>query len=281
MNQKVWMLRRNDLERYCQVGENLCDRPTRYCGRCSSFAPCRGSYAGAFFESQLHHVGQHYDVFLGDAPFRILVVGQEYGNGPSRVTRKARSHDVVVLTGQRKRFFREGSLPGRNPHMRGTSSLLRLLFGRQVGTNYDGEFVRLNGEAVHIFELFALGNFLLCSAISAGQGMAGSKRGQSTATMRRNCGAHFGKMLRILQPTVVIAQGPGVRRWMDPLVEVIGSVSANVERAKVGSSAFLLASFTHPSVPSRDNWGTDARRPYLLGVVAPTVRDLHREVLGR
>ena len=38
---------------------------------CSSFAPCRGSHDGAFFEGQLHHVGQHYDVFLGDAPFRI------------------------------------------------------------------------------------------------------------------------------------------------------------------------------------------------------------------
>ena len=85
-----------------------------------------------------------------------LPIDQEYGNGPSQVTREARSHDVVTLTGQRKRFFREPPLSGRNPHMRGTSSLLRLLFGHELGADYGGEFVQLNSEAVHIFELFAL-----------------------------------------------------------------------------------------------------------------------------
>ena len=248
---------------------------------CSSFASCRASHDGSFFEGQLHHVGRHYDMSVDGTPLRVVIVGQEYGNGPSRVARAARSHDVVTLTGQRKRFFREGGFPGRNPHMRGTSSLLRLLFGHQLGSDYDGEFVRLDNEPVHIFELFALANFLLCSAIKTGQGAEGSKRGDSTATMRRNCGTHFSEMLAVLEPTLVIAQGRGVRRWMEPLVEVLGSVSATVERVKVGSSAFLLASFTHPSVPSRDNWGTDDRRPYLLNVVAPTVRDLHREILGR
>ena len=127
----------------------------------------------------------------------------------------------------------------------------------------------------------ALANFLLCSAISAGQGSEGSKPGKSTATMRRNCGTHFDHVLSILEPTVVVAQGRGVRRWMNPVVEVLGSVSETVERVKAGSTPFLLVTFTHPSVPSKENWGTDARRPYLLDVVAPTVRDLHRETLSR
>jgi len=31
---------------YCQVDENLCDRPTRYCGRCSSWAEMLGIRTG-------------------------------------------------------------------------------------------------------------------------------------------------------------------------------------------------------------------------------------------
>jgi hypothetical protein len=44
-----------------------------------------------------------------------------------------------------------------------------------------------------------------------------------------------------------------------------------LEVVQVEQRTCLLATFTHPSTPSRDgNWGTDERRPYLNDVVAPT-----------
>jgi hypothetical protein len=61
---------------------------------CVQFRECRSSHSGTFFEGQLHHVGGHYDLTLNGRPFRIAVVGQEYGNGPTGVTRTKRSHDV-------------------------------------------------------------------------------------------------------------------------------------------------------------------------------------------
>ena len=75
--------------------------------RCSDYAACRDSHRGKFFEGQSHHVGRHYDLALNGGPFRIAVVGQEYGNAPAMVSRETRTNDVVVLTGQRKRFSGE------------------------------------------------------------------------------------------------------------------------------------------------------------------------------
>lgn len=138
----------------------------------------------------------------------------------------------------------------------------------------------LGGQAVHMFEALALTNFLLCSAIAPGQGDVGSKRGKSSATMQRNCARHFLSVLRILEPTVLIVQGKGVRGWLEPVMTEVRSAGPNLEHATVNGCKILIASFTHPSVPSRDNWGTDDRRPYLLDVVAPTVQLIHNSVLG-
>lgn len=250
--------------------------PGGFC--CTNFQACRGSHLGEFFEGQLHHVGSHYDLTLNGRPFRIAVVGQEYGNGPGDVTRQVRTHDVVQLTGYGKRFRSDGIHRPRNPHMRGTTSLLRLLMGRALGSEFDGEMVSCGASPVHIFEAFALTNFLLCSAIAAGQGDIGSKRGKSTPTMQRNCARHFGEMMAILEPTIVVAQGKSVREWMNLLIEQKKPLGPNLDRVRLGGRECLLASFTHPSVPSSDNWGTDERRPYLLDVVAPAVGTIRMQV---
>ena len=163
--------------------------------------------------------------------------------------------------------------------MRGTTSLLRLLFGGSPGTDYAGEFLVLDGQRVHIFEAFALVNFLLCSAIDSGQGEHGSKRGKSTATMQRNCARHFVEAMRILEPTVVVAQGKGVRDWLRAAVEEAVPLGENLESVTLAGCNCLLATFTHPSVPSRENWGTDHRRPYLLEAVASTIDAIRSRLL--
>lgn len=247
---------------------------------CSDFNTCRASHGGPFFEGQLHHVGAHYDLGVNGRPCRIAVVGQEYGNGPSLVRRERRTGDIVVETGIRKRFFTDGLRPGRNPHMKGTTSVLRLLFGMSPGPEYEKEFIVLDGQRVHMFEAFALTNFLLCSAIAPGQGDSGSKRGKSSKTMQQNCARHFVSVMRILEPTILIIQGRGVRDWLAPVLTDARSIGPNLEHGIIGDHGILIASFAHPSVPSRDNWGTDDRRPYLLDVVAPAVRLIHDRLFG-
>lgn len=68
-------------------------------------------------------------------------------------------------SGLKSRYYAGGGHPGRNPHMRGTTSALRILFGNGLGADWEGEFVTtVNGERFHVFDAFALVNVLLCSA---------------------------------------------------------------------------------------------------------------------
>jgi hypothetical protein len=52
---------------------------------CPDYRKCRSSHAETFYEGQLHHLGQFYDLLFNDLPLRVVVVGQEYGHAPSRV----------------------------------------------------------------------------------------------------------------------------------------------------------------------------------------------------
>ena len=169
---------------------------------CPFFKECSDSHQGLFYEGQLHHVGKHYDMSTLGKPFRIMVVGQEYGHGPSHVSMEDRSQMVVAQTGIQKSFS------NRNPHMRGTTSVLRLIFGIPLGDDHTNEFLQIEDDRFHLFDAFSLVNYLLCSAISVKEG----RQGKSTHIMRRNCLVHFKKVVEILEPTVVIVQGKSY--WM-------------------------------------------------------------------
>ncbi len=87
--------------------------------------------------------------------------------------------------------------------MRGTTSALRVIFGKGLGDDYEGEWVYPeNGKPFHIFDGFALVNRLLCYA-----GPEEGRRGRATPTMVSNCASHMSKTLSILQPTILILQG--------------------------------------------------------------------------
>jgi hypothetical protein len=245
--------------------------------RCRHAADCRGSYPGTLLEGQLHHVGTHYDLTVNGVPTRIVVVGQEYGHGRAHVSLRERS-DMICGFAHRHRFKKQDGLPARNPHMRGTTSLLRLLLGCGLGTDYNGEFVTVSDEPVHIFETFALANFLLCSAVSGShrQGFHGGQHGRSTPVMREGCAEHFRTALTLLQPTILIAQGLAVRRWLDLVLDEAELIPGTLplERVRIGETRALLASFVHPAAATCDNWGGNAEQPYLLKTVAPTVAAL-------
>jgi uracil-DNA glycosylase len=248
---------------------------------CTHFRDCQTSHPGIFYEGQLHHIGKYYDLAVDDKPFRIVVVGQAYGHAPARVTMEQRYQMIVVETGEKKAFGAGGGLPARNPHMRGTTSLLRLLFGIQLGTDHASEYIQLsNGEKCHIFDAFSLVNYLLCSAVPKG----GSTTDKSTPTMRQNCRGHFRQTLEILEPTMVVVQGIGfwslVRKSFDR-VEPIDKVQP-LYRSQLGRREFLTAAFSHPSArDSQYGWGANDHTPYLIETVVPTVKRIKEEILGR
>lgn len=239
---------------------------------CPYYDICRNSHKGIFYEGQLHHVGNHYDISLFGQPFRVMVVGQEYGHGPGCVSMEDRSKMVLEQTGILKSFS------GRNPHMRGTTSVLRLLFGIPLGSDQKDEFISItNGDKFHIFDAFSLVNYLVCSAVSANEG----RRGKSTPIMRRNCLVHFKHTLEILEPTVIIIQGKSFWASVRNAVGNLNKINDSLYSAEINQKKVMIAVFTHPSTPDNaHNWGRDARTGYLLSTVVPTIELIHQLVMG-
>lgn len=230
--------------------------------KCASQDACRASASPHFYSGQLSHLGRHYDLEKDGRSFRIVVVGQEYGTPQFNVD----------LTERRRQLAQSAHVgfSGRNPHMRGTTSILRLLHGREVGVDASGEQL-LDG---HLFDGFALVNFLLCSAIQESRPDAarGAGKGASTPVMRGNCVRHFSRTLEILEPDIVVVQGVGVRRWLSPAV-ADSQCFDGVERARIGGHRVDLLTFHHPSAPGLSGWwGNSPRARYLTETVEPTIR---------
>ena len=216
----------------------------------------------------MSHVGKHYDLELHGRPIRIVIVGQECGHGPKCIERSRRSS--IIVDGSGKAGFRK-----RNPHMKGTTSLLRLLLGRDPGFDKDGERL-LDG---HIFDGFALVNYLLCTALESPRSDAafGGGKGHSSETMRRNCAPHFLRTLEILEPTVIVAQGKGVREWLAHAIQPLqrGPMTEIVE---INGKQVDLLTFAHPSAGgSYGFWGNSLRSKYLRESVTPTIKALLTE----
>lgn len=243
--------------------------------KCAHSHDCKRFHSGDFYEGQLHHVGRYYHLAINDKPFRIVVVGLSYGHPPARVTMEERYRMVVVKTGENMRFR------SRNPHMRGTTSLLLLLLGIPLGTDHASEYIQINdGDKCHIFDAFALVNYLLCSAVSK----AGDRRDKSAETMRQNCRKHFREALLRLEPTVVIVQGkkfwPDIKKSFDS-VAALDKDYPSLYKTQLGEREFLTAAFSHPSTPdSQHGWGITDHDRYLLETVKPTVEKIREEILG-
>jgi hypothetical protein len=233
-------------------------------------------------EGIMSHVGRHFDLTIGGRPLRIVVVGQESGwpKGPVKrnlgrlVSLDARHHAVYEISGQARRYYAEPGHSGRNPHMRGTTSALRLIFGKGLGTRFEDEFVIPdNGRPFHIFDGFALVNRLLCSV-----GPKGSSEGHPTRIMFNACLDHFEATMRILEPTLVIVQGSRVERRTLEVFERRRSFSENLHDARFEGRRVLLCTFTHPSARGALRWGEGLDSPYLTSVVVPTLEEAVRRL---
>lgn len=235
---------------------------------CSSWKKCESSIgAGCTFkEGQLSHLGKHYDISRGGKPVRVLVVGQEVAaKGKARTTmaeRYARVHDG---SGLKLRFDGDRKHKRRNPHMRGTTLALRTIFDLP-GTDHSSEFLDLDGEAVHIFDCFALVNRLLCAAH-----LKGTSTGKPTKTMFRNCERHFQNTLEILEPTIVVVQGIKVWKRCQHVLVPVKQRGQNLFECELAGSVVTVAAFTHPSAWGADRWDSPTS-PYFKNVVRPTLK---------
>ena len=248
------------LERTAQLSQYLRAEVLNERFLCRSYDVCRASCSDrVFYEGQLPHVGQHYDLQVDGKPTRIVVVGQEYGHGPALVRLEGRA---AMIRDAAAKGFR-----GRNPHMKGTTTILRLLLHRNAGDDALNEQLFPN-SAVHIFEGFALVNYLLCSAIESSRGLGvGGAKGLSSPKMRQNCASHFRQTIEILDATIIIAQGIGVGKWIKKAYKLADRGPIDI----IGNAKLLT--LVHPSARSHC-WGNSLRSEYLRNTVVPAIARL-------
>ena len=96
--------------------------------------------------------------------------------------------------------------------------------------------------------------------------------------MRNNCARHFCRTMEILEPTVIVAEGQGVRSWIGgPLG--LGSKPTSVyegpaipEVARIAGERVDILTFNHLSAAGQSAWwGRLIDSPYLKEVVEPTI----------
>jgi hypothetical protein len=242
---------------------------------CRHRRDCKASCTNRlFYEGQLSYVGKNYDLEVGGRPLRIVAVGQEYGTSQTRVGLSERSNQILRSAA--------AGFRGRNPHMKRTTSILRLLLGREPGSDPDGEAL-LGG---HIFDGFALVNQLLCTSLREARDRAafGGGKGASSSTMRSNCALHFLRTLEILEPTVLIVQGQGIRRSLSATLGLPAEPPVNartgrplIETITVGGAVTRLLTFDHPSAGGKSGyWGASPASHYLTAKVSPAIAAFRR-----
>ncbi|MGB3676465.1 MAG: hypothetical protein WA988_18705, partial [Candidatus Nanopelagicales bacterium] len=167
--------------------------------------------------------------------------------------------------------------------MKGTTSALRVAFGRAPGQDREGELLQIANDPVprHVMECYALANMRLCSA-----NVAGTTTSAATTKMSNNCLRHLAATIRILEPTLCILQSVDIRGVIEPELsnaEIIDPRFPKLEYAEFAGAPTMIAAFPHPYQRGRNshlNWGNSDSTPYLNDVVAPTITAARTFALG-
>ncbi len=252
------------------------------CGQrfiCTSHQSCRNSVPNVeYFEGQLSHVGGRYDLSRDCRELRLIISGISYGHTPNKVSMENRGKMVVDRVGIDKSFYRTKVKKGRNPHMKGTTLLLkRILLGKAALKNYASwreEFVDgTNCRENHIFSMFALVNILLCSAL------IDNTRDKSSHLMKIHCFSHYLETLKILQPNLVVFQTQGTFEMLlkeTGLAKFWNRQDANLGYFSGPGLSFTACEFYHPSHP-RSLWGCKPVE-YFNSVIMPTLDVALRQI---
>lgn len=192
---------------------------------CSSEARCRSSLRPnvTFHPGQLSYVGSHYDLSVDGTPLRVLIVAMDTGRPDELVTLDRRRSQVAARIPE--------TFSQRNAHMRGTTTALRLLFGRQAGDDRSAEYLEIVDDAgekdrVHLLDAYAMANLRLCSAIR------GDTQSRASGEMSRQCLRHLTATVEVLEPTIVILQGTELRRAIDSELRETTRIAPALERTR-------------------------------------------------
>lgn len=169
---------------------------------CTSAAACRGSMRAGerFVEGQLSHVGLSYDLRINDRPLRIAVVSKQVGGSLEHGGERGDEHVSMSCRSAQVESAKAGRSPHpRTNHMVGNELAMKVLLRGTL----DGEpYLKVEGLGVlHVFDSMALLNATLCSRVGS------NASGQGSSVMFSECSRHLSESLRLLEPTVVLAQG--------------------------------------------------------------------------
>ena len=225
-----------------------------------------------YYQAHAHYIEKNYGLSLNGKSLRVMVVGQEYGPGPSFVTPTARS-EKILESAQLSFFGTQKS--SRNPHMRGTTLALRYLLLGNEETDSEGELLSFEGgESAHLFSAFTLVNYLQCSATRKDETGHETPAGAATPEMRANCKKHFMSNLHILKPNVIIVQSAGY--WASIASELILTTTDGIisTRLSDGTEPTWILPFKHPA----RSWHSPNCK-YWQNTVKPMLRII-REKIG-
>jgi hypothetical protein len=142
-----------------------------------------------------------YDIAYNRKPIRVLVIGKESGYKPSERYGTTPNFDA------RRKALLELIYGGRNNHIEGTLDTLKKIF--QVDTNY-------------IYASYALSNIFRCSFQTENK-FTHRTAVRDTAQMKTNCFQYLVDEIKILEPTVLVAQGGwSMQPFVDRLANALG-----------------------------------------------------------
>lgn len=188
---------------------------------CSSAQRCRSSLRAdqQFVEGQLSHVGECFDLVEEGRPLRLLIVSKQVGG--SLDDGGGRGHQHVTVEGRRQQVetakYGKGPHPRTN-HMIGTELAVKVLLGLDP---HRGAALSISGVGSrHVFDCMAMVNATLCSRAYR------DASGQGSDRMFELCRRHLAESIRILKPTVVLAQGWTQRSALGKESSVASTVAA-------------------------------------------------------
>lgn len=233
---------------------------------CAKLDRCRSSAAPSdFAAAQLSFVGPRYAMQRDGAPWRVVVVSMQTGESEAHMTMARRDEQFRTRV--------EQSFSERNAHIKGTTSALRVLWGRSAGTDRAGEFLESTDDQVHVLETMALVNSTLCSSIA----QPGSREGRGSGVMHKECTTHLRSVLELLEPTIVHSQGrrkdssiPTPHRSLEQVFDKVKWHDDHVATAWLGTRPVVWNAVGHPSAKGKVAW-QHPTSPYFVDVIAPSL----------
>jgi hypothetical protein len=237
---------------------------------CTHLDDCtRSAVPNTFAAAQLSYVGGNYAMQRNGQPWRIVVVSMQTGVAESPITMARRREQFASRVAEQ--------FSQRNAHIKGVTSALRVLWGRDAGLDHDGELLETPSGSVNLLNAHALVNSTLCSSIKVPK----SREGQGSDQMHRNCATHLRAVLERLEPTIVHSQGRRAdpkhatpHRSMLAALDSVEWIDDHVAIARLGEQRFVWVSLGHPSAKGKYAW-QHPNSPHFVDVVGPALRRGH------